>query len=237
MLPNPVMTDTVALDQFQTGVALFSRLFARWMDRNGWSHPTMTALAKGCLGGAGWLHSSQISGLRHGRLRSPGPRTFIAIERLNYYLWRYQTEKKLLPGSTSSNYYAEPFVILENGQPPSVGWWVEVFCGIRQPEDAQYLNQVMFTLMQAERFSDGYGRYLRHLLALAQVDVIDDLNVVLKEHYPITDPHRREKLRSVILANAVWTGDELASELPYLLALTQAYGGASTESELLAELG
>jgi len=97
--------DATIRDQFERGVLDFSFLFTKWMDTNAWSHPVMVQLAAGCLqlpGGKGWLHSSQISGLRHGKLLSPGPRTFMAIERLNFYLHRYATEKLLLPGSTSA---------------------------------------------------------------------------------------------------------------------------------------
>ena len=63
------------LSLYAKGRRTFSLLFSRWMDTNEWSHA--------CMGGVRWLHSSQISGLRHNGLENPGPRTFIALERLN----------------------------------------------------------------------------------------------------------------------------------------------------------
>ena len=83
----------IARAKYDQGVRNFALLFTRWMDLNGWSHPVMVALAKSALDGTSWLHSSQISGLRHGKLVSPGPRTFKAIQVLNYYLWLYKTEE------------------------------------------------------------------------------------------------------------------------------------------------
>lgn len=225
-----------ALDRFSGGVAVFARLFARWMDQNGWSHPVMTSLAKASLGGAAWLHSSQIASLRRGTLRSPGPRTFVAIERLNFYLYRYQTEKLLIPGTSSSNHYSSPYVITENDQPPPLGWWVEVFCGVREPENLDYVKHLLFTDVKAADASIAFGKYFRHLLALSKIDVISDLPSVLKDCYPITDPHRRTKLQEVILATAAWSGEELGNELPNLVAMTSRFGGSRSEEELMREL-
>ena len=66
--------DATLRDRFDTGTQNFARLFTKWMDTNGWSHPIMVSLATACLelpDGKGWLHSSQISGLRHAPLLHP----------------------------------------------------------------------------------------------------------------------------------------------------------------------
>ena len=223
-------------ERFDRGNKVFALLFTRWMDGNGWSHPVMVNLAKACLGGdKGWLHSSQISGLRHVKLGSPGPRTFIAIERLNFYIHRYATEKKLLPGTSSSNFYATAFAITENGNPPPVGWWVEVFCGERVPKDID-LHSSFFNNEQARRFSDRWAKAFRRQMMLNEFDVITDLDRTIREYYPAGDTARLEKLVAVIQNRATWEPDELSIELP---AITQLLGGlgyaVSDEAQLITE--
>lgn len=221
--------------QFDQGIRTFSKLFSRWMDLNEWSHPVMTSLARCALGGASWLHSSQLSGFRQGRLHSPGPRALIGIERLNYYLHRYKTKKLLIPGTPSSNFYADPYVITENGEPPSLGWWVEVFCGYRIPQDVD-LRETQFSDTQANKFTKEWGRLVRKLLTHAGYDIIEELEKAVREHYPARDDDRVARLLSVLRINAVWTADELALELPAIATMTASLGGPETEEALLAAL-
>lgn len=221
--------------QYEQGIITFGLLFTRWMDQNGWSHPVMTGLSKACMGGLAWLHSSQLSGFRQGRLISPGPRSFIAIERLNYYLWLYQTEKKLIPGTTSSNHYSDPFVITENGQPPELGWWFDVFCGVRVPTDID-LKKSAFNESTAETFSKNWGRYTRRLLVTEGYDLIEDLETAVREHYPARDDARVAKTLDVLRNKAVWTPFELANELPALVHMSGALAGHDSEVALLKGL-
>ena len=221
--------------QFAHGVQTFSLLFTRWMDTNGWSHPTMVALAKASMDGVGWLHSSQISGLRHAKLLSPGPRTFIAIERLNYYVHRYSTTKRLIPNTDSSNLYSEAFAITENGKPPSLGWWSEVFCGQREPTDID-LKQNYISERQADEMSNSWGSMIRKLFRDRDLDLIVELDRVLREHYPARDAARLNRIRAVIQARESWTADEFTAELPAISTLTAHLGGPETEDELLSLL-
>ncbi|MGA0848098.1 MAG: hypothetical protein ACO3PY_05785 [Pontimonas sp.] len=220
---------------FERGLRTFSLLFTRWMDTNGWSHPTMVTLAKASMHGVGWLHSSQISGLRHAKLESPGPRTFIAIERLNYYVHRYSTTKRLIPGTDSSNLYQEAFAITEDSKPPSLGWWVEVFCGQREPQDID-LRQLFFSERQADEMSSSWASMIRKLFRDKDLDLIVELDRVLREHYPARDAGRLDRIRAVIQARESWTPDEFATELPAISALTAHLGGPETEDELLDHL-
>lgn len=120
----------------------FAKLIERWMTINHWSHPVMTKLGKACLDDVAWFHSSQISGLRTGKLRNPGPRVFIALERLNYCVYRYVTCRELIPGTSSSAYYRDAQAIVVNGVPPDLGCWIELFCGQKDTELAQFLSNV-----------------------------------------------------------------------------------------------
>ena len=176
-------TDNEQSLQYEKGLHTFSILFTRWMDSNDWSHPIMVSLAKAAMSGTGWLHSSQISGLRHAKLRSPGPRTFIAIERLNYHLYQYTQHKTLIPGTGGSNFYANALPILEDGKPPELGWWFEVFCGQRIPTDERLLSQYV-SGYDAETCSKNWGRLLRKLMADNGLDIFEDLSSVIQKHYP-----------------------------------------------------
>jgi hypothetical protein len=227
--------DVAPRDQFDHGVKTFALLFTRWMDTNGWSHPTMVTLAKSCLDGTGWLHSSQISGLRHAKLLSPGPRTFIAIERLNFYIHRYATAKKLLPGTPGSNLYAKAYAITENGKPPELGWWVEVFCGQRVPKDID-LRQTFFTDDQATKLSSTWAGMIRKLMMQKDMDIIVELDRVIRESYPAKDAERVSRVASVIQNRDTWNAQELVNELPAISNLTASLGGPKTETELLRAL-
>lgn len=221
--------------RFDTGTQNFSRLFTKWMDTNGWSHPIMVSLATACLelpNGKGWLHSSQISGLRHAKLVSPGPRTFLAIERLNTYLYRYAMTKALLPGTTSSKHYSEPFVVTEDGAPPPLGWWVEVFCGVRVPKDVDVVSHFI-SERDAAVITANWAKLMRRLLIVEGLDLVDDLGKLIREHYPIGDVARIGRIASVIQGQLRLTPEEFLYELPAITAFTGALGGPSTEEELL----
>lgn len=218
--------------KYDQGVRNFSLLFTRWMDLNGWSHPIMVSLAKSALDGTSWLHSSQISGLRHGKLISPGPRTFKAIQVLNYYLWLYREEKRLIPNTDSSNYYREPYVITENGKPPELGWWMEVFVGDRMPSDLD-LEKHSFTPDSALNFSRAYGKLIRKLMVLNDYDPISDFDTVVREHYPAGDFERVQTITKVLYNQGSWTPEELVNEIPALVTLSAALEGPHTEEDLL----
>ena len=221
--------------KYDQGVRNFALLFTRWMDLNGWSHPVMVALAKSALDGTSWLHSSQISGLRHGKLVSPGPRTFKAIQVLNYYLWLYKEEKRLIPNTDSSNNYRDPYVITENGKPPEMGWWMEVFVGDRMPNDLD-LDQHSFTPEAAKDFSKSYGKLIRKLMVLNDYDPIADFDTVVRDHYPARDSERVEKVTKILFNQETWTPEELVNEMPALVTLSTALDGPTSDEMLLEVL-
>jgi hypothetical protein len=212
-------------------------MFTRWMDGNGWSHPITTKLAKAAMGGEhGWLHSSQIASIRAADTRNPGPRTFVAIERLNYYLWRYQTEKKLIPTTKSSNDYANATPITEDGLPPSLGWFVEVFSGYRQPKDFD-IEVLKIPPDQAELICKRLGRMIRNQMVSQSLDLVEDLGSVLYAHYPTKEKVSLDRVRALALGNPVLNAGELELELPNLAVLMKGLGlPISTEDELLSQV-
>lgn len=224
-----------AVPAYYSGVKVFARLFSRWMDSNGWSHPVMTSLAACCMDGKGWLHSSQIAGLRHAQTKNPGPRTFVAIERLNYYLWLYTTEKKLLPNTESSRHYVEATPITEDGQPPSLGWFIEVFCGYRLPKDAN-VDSVFISPDKVQDYCLQLGRLLRRLITQKGFDLLEDRNIVIYRYYPTHEEERVARVEQLIMGEGLLTQEELQAELLSLSKLTGALGGPATEDDLLAAL-
>lgn len=238
---DPIITTDVQVDPsdhlvlFEQGNRLFSKMFTYWMDTNSWSHPTMVALARGCLNGRSWLHSSQIAGLRHCTLHAPGPRTFVAIERLNFFLHRYLTTKLLIPGTGNSNAYAGGFAITENGEPPPLGWWVEVFVGQRRPTCLD-LDQHLFTEAQAVDLSERWGAMVRKLFIKQGLDLITELEKTVWHKYPVKEPDRVNKLFEVILNKSAWSTDELTRELPAIATFTANLGGPADAETLIQQL-
>ena len=222
-------------ESYEAGIRVFALLFTRFMDLNGWSHPVMVSLARAALDDVSWLHSSQISGLRHGKLISPGPRTFLAIQVLNEALFRYKHEQRLIPNTTSSNNYQDPYVITENGEAPGLGWFMEVFTGQRVPSDID-VNQHSFTESDAEEISIRFGKLIRKLMVLNDYDPISDFDLVASHHYPAKDAERVAKLLDVLWNKDMWKPEELLNELPAITSMSAALSGPTTEDELLDHL-
>lgn len=221
------------LTRFNTGVQVFGRMFTRWMDNNKWSHPTMTSLAKASMGGVSWLHSSQISGLRRGQLISPGPRSFVAIKVLNDAIYEYVTQKKLISGTGSSNDYANAVPILEDGCPPELGWWFEVFAGIRTPKDFVYeYDENEITPEKSEVMSKNLARLFRRLMWDLNYDAVEDLSAVIRKFYVVRDRDRVDKFTAVMQGQAAWSPSELLNERPALAQFSKGLGGPSTEESL-----
>ena len=219
-------------NQYGDGIKTFALVFTRFMDQNEWSHPVMTKLAKCALNDVAWLHSSQISGLRHAKLTSPGPRTFVAIAALNKAVYDYKHHKKLIVGTTSSNDYRQAFCIEEDGIAPDVGWWVELFCGLRLPTDQALLTQHV-SEDQARAMSKSWAKLIRKLVAGNDFDLYEDLNRVLATTYPARDADRLARIKAVIYSETYWTPAELQMEMPALTVMSRELGGPDTEEELV----
>lgn len=217
---------------FERGVRTFSLLFTRWMDSNKWTHPKMVALAKAANGGLGWLHSSQISGLRHGTLTNPGPRTFVAIAALNSAIWSYEQTKALIAGTSSSMDYEDATSITdEEGNPPSAGWWLNVFIGAQVPDGVD-LKGDWYTDEQAEDVSKAWATLTRRLIAEAGNDLITDLDRILAASYPAGDHDRKAKVKAVLFNQSTWTPQELRAEMPAISNLVKELGGPENDAKM-----
>lgn len=230
-------TEIDLVQAYSTGNKNFAILFTRWMDRNEWSHPIVVALAKGVCGGASWFHSSQISGIRQGKSQSPGPRQFIAIQRLNKALYDYKNGGPLIPGTSSSNNYKDAVpIVTDEGECPDLGWFVSLFSGLVDLPEEYKGQAASFTTASAKTFSQKYARLIRKLFVQQDLDLIENLDMTLFQYYPARDKNRLTKIKNVLTSPEVWSSEELASELVALTSLSNALGGPSTESSLMEEL-
>lgn len=220
------------LEQYRTGTLTFCQLFTHWMDRNRWTHPVMIRLITAVLDEECWLHSSQISAIRHGRPKNPGPRSFMAIAELNRAVHEYATKKKLIPNTKTDSDYLQAFAVTEDGEAPPAGWWFEVFCGYRVPKDVP-LNTTFIDDAHAASFSENYGRLVRQLFVTGGYDILDDLPRVLRLYYPAGDAQRVQKLTEVLMKRSHWTASEAHQELPALVGLTAELGGPTNQEILL----
>ncbi|MFZ8904046.1 MAG: hypothetical protein ACO20I_08930 [bacterium] len=183
LIPSPPRMFPVAAEletAMDTGAIGFSRWFSRVMDHNGWSHPQLVSLCKRCTGDKAWLHSSQIAGLRQARLKSPGPRSFVALEYLFRAIHEYQkggfTESGVTFGQMSGLVEKAEIMADENGNPATLGYLMEVFTGLREvPVD---LSKSDFSDNQAVTLSTNAGRLVRKLMAMNELDPITDAGVV-----------------------------------------------------------
>jgi hypothetical protein len=202
--------DANALEEaMDAGAIAFAKWFCRFMDGNGISHPQLVALCKLCTGGKAWLHSSQIANLRAARLKSPGPRSFVAIAYLMWAVWAYQNankitaeEAELIPRFGTLSVLVDRMEIMtdEQGKPAEVGYLVEVFAGLKPvPID---LTVNIHTAHDAEQVSRNAGRLVRKLMAAHDIDPIEDA-AAIANLYPGSHLQRSE-FASLLKGESVW---------------------------------
>ena len=213
------------------GAIDFGKWFSRTMDGNGWSHPNLVALCRMATGGKSWLHSSQIAGLRQARLKSPGPRSFVALE----YLWRlidqYQKNRDSVGPSVAANYkMIEEATLMRDpdGNPATTGYMIEVFTGLR-PVPIE-LSELSVSLDQAKAISVNLGRMLRRMMATQGWDLIDDMDRVTKIFS--TNAEDRAILDGVICGQYVMTPSEIdhySTDLARVMRKVFNYNREATE--------
>lgn len=214
---------------FEDGPQAFAHLFSNWMDTNHWSHPVLCQLAKCSLNKVSWLHGSTVANLRRGQTRNPGPRCFIAIERLNYYLWRYADSGRLIPNTTSSRDYSKAAPILDQDQPPPLGWFLEVFSGVRHLPHAN--ARVFVPVGKLSRTNRLLANLLRTLIQ-RRGDLFESTPILLAQHWPGRSRRDGEAIKDLILTNKPIGAEQLSCMLPLIAAFCGAIGGPSSVQDL-----
>jgi len=201
---------------FEQGAVTFARWFSRMMDRNGWSHPKLVLLALTATGGKSWVHSSQIASVRVGKLKSPGPRSFAALAYMFAEIDRYQkgTQDHTSPDLSQFDPIIRNAIILRDnqGEPASIGFLFEVFCGWRMPPENAAKRD--YTDDQAAMVSRNAGKHIRRLMTADRLDLIDDMPRLLERFS--NDKQDQDSLRDVIIGQAVWRNDELDHQITCL---------------------
>jgi hypothetical protein len=223
------------LSAYEHGTNQFASMMVRWMDGNSWSHPIIIQLGKACMGDReGWLHSSQISNLRAGKTRNPGPRTFVAIERLNYYLYRFHAQKALIPNTKKSNHYVDALPITDGGLPPSLGWFNEVFTGYRLITSPDLKSSVV-PPEQAAIISKRLGRLLRERMIIKELDIVEDVSSMFYTYYPTKEKASFDRIHSLLMGQAL-NAKDLQHEMPNLAHLLTKLGLEVDHHELLTKV-
>lgn len=236
-LPERMFLEATDLEnRMDAGSIAFSKYFSRLMDGNGWSHPQLVALCKKCTGDKAWLHSSQIAGLRQARLKSPGPRSFVALEYLFRAIDQYQkggfTESGALFGNLSNLVENAEIMRDEKGNPASLGYLVELFTGLRDvPID---LSTLTYSEKQAEQISEKAGRLIRKLMAVDDLDPIADAGIVAARYSGSSE--QRAKFAGIIKGAVVWEPEEIEEAMGKLAKLLrEQFSYKRTAGELREE--
>lgn len=224
-------------EQFEQGAVTFARWFAKMMDANGWSHPKLVELAKIATDGKSWVHSSQIASLRKGQLKSPGPRSIASLSYLMFEIDAYQrgAQDKHSPDFTQQDKFIKTAVILrdDDGNPASIGYLFEVFCGWRTPPEGTAKRD--FTDDQAAVVSMNAGKHVRRLITAERQDLIEAMPRLIRSFS--NDKDGQEKFRKVVLGEDVWLNDELDHNVTCLShMLTKVFKQEVKPEELLNDL-
>jgi len=237
--PREVVSGAELETLMDTGAIGFAKWLCRVMDHNSWSHPQLVALCKHCTGGRAWLHSSQIAGLRQARLKSPGPRSFVALEYLFRAIDDFQQNGLLNEGEV---FFTGNFAELvkdaqimrdEEGNPTSLGYLIEVFTGLRPvPID---LTKAEFSPDQAKTISDNTGRLVRKLMAVEDLDPIADA-YSLASKFP-GNAQTCKRFAELIRGSGEWEYETIESNVGKLVKfLKDQFGYDRTVNELLEQL-
>ena len=235
--------DAAALEEtMDAGAVAFAKWFARFMDSNGLSHPQLVALCKLCTGGRALFHSSQIANLRAARLKSPGPRGFVALEYLMWAVWAFQNADKIsaeqaesIPRFGHLTVLVERMQIMadEEGNPVKTGYLIEVFAGLRPVPVDLTIN--VHTALDAEKVSRNAGRLVRKLMAAHDMDPIEDA-ALIANLYPGSSMQRSE-FAALLKGEAVWEPELVEENTARLSKLVrEKFEYQRQPSDLLEEL-
>ena len=121
----------------------------------------------------------------------------------------------------------------DDGNPASIGFHFEVFCGWRMPPAKAATRD--YTEEQAALISENAGKHVRRLLIAERMDVIDDMKR-LKQAFS-NDKGDQEKFESVILSQAVWGNEELEHSVTCLShMLSKVFKDSRKSEELMNDL-
>ena len=226
-------------EALEAGAVSFAKWFAQFMDLNGFSHPQLVALCKVCTGGKALLHSSQIAGLRQARLKSPGPRSFVALEYLMNAIERVQSDTKTGGKSplfgTLTPLIKDAEIMRDNeGNPATLGYLVRVFTGLEPvPVD---ISSPTYTEKAANSISANTGRLIRRLMIAEKgLDPIDSAGIIANSF--CTDQMQRAKFVEIIKGSATWDPDEVEESFVKLSRLLrEEFNYKRNPQELIEEL-
>lgn len=220
------------------GPIVYGRWIGRTIDANRWSQPKIITLCKRVISQAkSYVHSSQLSQLRIGGLKSPGPRSISVIVYLMHAIDDYQKGivRDDSPDWTGLEDLIQDATIMrdDDGNPASIGYHFEVFCGWRMPPGPVAHHN--FSDSDAEVLSKAAGKYVRNLMAADRMDLIDDMDRLKKAFSP--DKAMQEKFADVIMGQDYWGADEIMDNMQNMTsALKVVFNQSRKVEELIKQL-
>lgn len=217
-------TRTRLQQQLDSGRDAFAHLLRTWHQRNGWPHVMVPRLGQHMQ--LGRVHASQISMLKHRKLANPGPEVFLAIGRVNCWLWPWSPNRKLRDLPLTNCPEAEllqrypPVALLDGaGQPLGPGQLLEIFTGLATLPPA-------FDLRIAEQEASALCGALSDWLTGGQP--WRQCKAQVLDAYPVARPQRRQQFEAVLSGQMDYTAPELEAELDDLhrTACAMAEGAA-----------
>ena len=221
-------------DRLDQGAIVYGRWLGRTIDANKWSQPKIISLCKRVISQAkSYVHSSQLSQLRIGGLKSPGPRSIAVIVYLMYAIHEYQQgiEREDSPDWTGLEDLIQDATIMrdDDGNPASIGYHFEVFCGWRMPPGPVAHHN--FSDSDAEVLSKAAGKYVRNLMAADRMDLIDDMDRLKKAFSP--DKAMQTKFADVVMGQDYWGADEIMDNMQNMTSVLKVVFNQSRKVEEL----
>jgi len=232
--------------KFDEGALRYARWFGKTLDHNqsvcGWSHPVLVKLAKRAIGkDKGYVHSSQITALRTGTLKSPGPRSFANLVVLFQAIDDFQkgAMKPGAPDFSGMEKYIKDAKVMrdQDGNVADLGFHFDVFVGWREPPAPDFTLEI--SMDEAEAISQSAGKYIRNLMIAERMDLIDTspgnpMDRIKKAFSG--DPSTQQEFADVILGQAVWSPDDIDSAMNSLSYVIQKIFKEKLKPEQLLKL-
>ncbi|HAQ43700.1 MAG TPA: hypothetical protein DCQ67_06970 [Acidimicrobiaceae bacterium] len=216
------------------GAVVYGRWLGRTIDANRWSQPKIISLCKRVISqDKSYVHSSQLSQLRIGGLKSPGPRSIAVIVYLMHAIEDFQkgVEREDSPDWTGLEDLIQDATIMrdDDGNPASIGYHFEVFCGWRMPPGPVAHHK--FSNSDAEVLSKSAGKYVRHLMAADRMDLIDDMDSLKKAFS--SDKAMQAKFADVMMGQDYWSADEIMDNMQNMTSVLKVVFNQSRKVEEL----
>lgn len=220
------------LDRLNAGVQTTSKAVRMILGRNGMTHEDLVRFSKWCNPwGETWLSTSQVSYLRTATLKKAGPQTIDAFAQCNLRLAQAAGDRSPIvraladfgPLPTQIELPNEPFYLRhpDSREPLDVGGIYLMYVGRLTPEG---LEDGHISDMEARRLSANISSIVQTWARDKRMMFGDAVERAILA-YDVDEKRRNTRLKAVIAGFEVYSGQDLADELPDLGRMLGALDG------------